>query len=175
MSVVITAVFKATIGLIVNKGRDAAAERLKEGDVTDQKFRGVIVREIEEIKTKLDSLARKDLLAAIDAFEAGLKYLYQAIDVETGETTLRQGIEDHWKETSSPSTAAAVKTVALAAWKRNMELKELNGKTKRALSEAKERFKMAREEATKAFNNEALTTFDRITAIRYRVMSTMLE
>ena len=34
---------------------------------------------------------------------------------------------------------------------------------------------MAREEATKAFNNEALDTLQRITAIRYRVMAAMFE
>ena len=84
MSSIITAVFKATIGLIVNKGRDAATELLKDGDVADQIFRGVIVRKIEDIKTKLDGLARKDLLAAIDAFETGLWYLYQALDAKAG-------------------------------------------------------------------------------------------
>ena len=39
MSSIVTAVFKATIGLLVNKGRDKAAEKLSEGDVTDQQFR----------------------------------------------------------------------------------------------------------------------------------------
>ena len=34
---------------------------------------------------------------------------------------------------------------------------------------------MAREKATEASNNEALKIFDRITAIRYRVMATVLE
>ena len=34
---------------------------------------------------------------------------------------------------------------------------------------------MAREKATEASNNEALSTLDRVTAIRYRVMATMLE
>ena len=34
-----TAVFKKTIGLLVNKGRDLAAKRLKDGDVTEQQFR----------------------------------------------------------------------------------------------------------------------------------------
>ena len=38
MSSIVTTVFKATIGLLVNKARDKAAERLKEGDVTEQKF-----------------------------------------------------------------------------------------------------------------------------------------
>ena len=57
MTSIITTVFKATIGLLVNKGRDVAAERLKDGDVTDQKFLGLIVREIDDIKSKLDGLA----------------------------------------------------------------------------------------------------------------------
>ena len=68
MSSIVTAVFKATIGLLVDKGRDKAAERLKEGDVTEQKFRSVIVREIDDIKSKLDGLSRKDLLASISFF-----------------------------------------------------------------------------------------------------------
>ena len=177
MSTIITAVFKATIGLIVNKGRDAAAERLKDGDVADQKFRGLIVREIEDIKTKLGGLARKDLLAAIDAFETGLGYLYQAIDAEAGEATTEAAgtsQEKHLKDISSPSLTAAAKTVALAAEMKRIQLNEFSVNTKRALSQAKERFKMAREEAVRAFNNEALTTFNRVTAIRYRVMATML-
>ena len=77
MSSLITAVFKATIGLVVTKGRDKLAEKLNEGDVTDQKFRGMIVREIDEIKKKLDGLARKDLLASISFFEEGIVLLYE--------------------------------------------------------------------------------------------------
>lgn len=61
----IAAVFIATISLLVNKEKDTVTERLRDGDVTQQKFRGVIVREIEEIKSRLDGLARKDLLASI--------------------------------------------------------------------------------------------------------------
>ena len=52
MSAIISAVFKATIGLIVDKGRDVAAQRLKEGDVADQKFRSLIVRDLKEIHYK---------------------------------------------------------------------------------------------------------------------------
>ena len=73
MSSIITAVFKATFGLLVNKARDKAAENLKEGDMTDKRIRDLIQREIDDIKSKLDGLARKDLVAAIDAFEAGVK------------------------------------------------------------------------------------------------------
>ena len=68
MSAIITAVFKATIGCLVDKGRDEAAKKLKDGDVTDQQFRGIIVREIDDMKSKLDGLPRKDLLASISFF-----------------------------------------------------------------------------------------------------------
>ena len=79
MSSIVTVVFKATIGLLVNKGRDKAAGRLKEGDVTEQKFRSVIVSEIDDIKSKLDGLSRKDLLASISFFEEGIELLYEVI------------------------------------------------------------------------------------------------
>ena len=46
---IVTAAYKATIGLIVDKGRDKVAEVLKEGDVTKQIFRSVIVREIDDV------------------------------------------------------------------------------------------------------------------------------
>ena len=74
--------FKATFGLLVNKARDKVAEKLKEGNVADKRIREIIQREIDDIKSKLDGLARNALLAAIDAFEAGVKYLYQAVDAD---------------------------------------------------------------------------------------------
>ena len=79
MSSILLAVFKATIGLLVNKGRDKAAEKLKEGDLTDQNLRDLIVREMYDVKSKLDGLARKDLLAAIDYFEEGLVLLSDVV------------------------------------------------------------------------------------------------
>ena len=170
MSAIITAVFKATFGLLVNKARDKAAEKLKEGDVTDKRIRDLIQREIDDIKSKLDGLVRNNLLAAIDAFEAGVKYLYQAMDADVDAAM--PGARQRGDEASSTPT---VNTVALAKEMGRMELAELNEKTKRALSHAKKRFEMAREVATHAFNNEALSTLDRIKAIRYRVMATMLE
>ena len=80
MSSIATAVFKLAIGLLVDKGRDKAAEKLKDGDVTDQKFRGLIVREIDDIKSKLDGLSRKDLVASINFFEEGIAFLYKVFE-----------------------------------------------------------------------------------------------
>ena len=166
MSSIVTAVFKATIGLLVDKGRDKAAERLKEGDVTEQRFRSVIVREIDDIKSKLDGLSRKDLLASISFFEEGIELLYEVFDKarsrsEGGKVPAVQ--------------AACAEAFALAQEMRNMELTGLDEAATRALANAKERFKDARREATRAFKNEALTTSDRILAMEYRVMATILE
>ena len=166
MSSIVIAVFKATIGLLVDKGRDKAAERLKEGDVTEQKFRSVIVREIDDIKSKLDGLSRKDLLASISFFEEGIELLYEVFDKarsrsEGGEVPAVQ--------------AACAEAFALAQEIRNVELTGLDELATRALANAKKRFKDARREATRAFKNEALTTPDRVLAMEYRVMATILE
>lgn len=57
MSSIATSVLNATISWLVAKGRDVAAEKLKEGDVTtDQKIRDLIVREVKDIKSKLDGI-----------------------------------------------------------------------------------------------------------------------
>ena len=178
MSSIVTAVFKATVGILVNKARDKAAEKLKQGDVMDQRFRDLIKREIDDIKSRLDGLSRKDLLSAIDAFEAGIRYLYQAMDAETGgyATGVRkERYDEKRKELISPSTAPSVDTVALATEMGNIQISEFSETTRAALADAEKRFHKAREDATDAFNNESLSTFDRITAIRYRIMAALLE
>ena len=81
MSSIVTALFKVTIGLLVNKGRDRAAEILKDGDVTDQRFHSLIVREIDDIKSKLDALSRVDLEASISFFEEGIALLYELFKI----------------------------------------------------------------------------------------------
>ena len=182
MSAIISAVLKGTIGLIVKKGRDVAAEKLKDGDVTDQKLRGLIVSELNDIKGKLDALSQKDLKAAVDFFGTGLKNLNGAVvamrganvSVEAGEVSERNE-EEYFHELALPSDTDPGKTIAVAAGIRNMQLTELDETTKSLLSDAQEKFRLAVENATHACNNEALSTFDRITAIRYRVMAAMLK
>ena len=182
MSAIISAVFKATIGLIVDKGRDVAAERLKEGDVADQKFRSLIVRDLKEIHHKLDALSQKDLNAAVDFFETGLGCLYKAVDtmrradISLGAAKVSErNEEDYFKQITLPSDTDPEKAIVLADGIRNMQLNELDETTKSLLSNAQKKFRLAVENATHACNNEALSTFDRITAIRYRVMAAMLQ
>ena len=165
MSSLITAVFKATIGLLVNKGRDKLAEKLNKGDVTDQKFRGLIVREIDEIKSKLDGLARKDLKTSISHFKEGIELLYEVFESARPSS-------EHKTVTEQP---ASVEAFPLSREMRKLELTSMDETATRLLSTAKERFKEARREATKAFNNEALELPDRLSAMQYRLMATILE
>ena len=166
MSSLITAVFKATIGLLVNKGRDKLAEKLNEGDVTDQKFRGLIVREIDEIKSKLDGLARKDLLASISLFKEGIELLYEVFESARSSS-------EHREITAAATVGAEQFDIAKEI--RKLELSSLDESSTRKLGRAKKRFEEARLEAMRAFSNEALELPDRLLAMQYRLMATILE
>ena len=166
MSSLITAVFKATIGLLVNKGRDKLAEKLNEGDVTDQKFRGLIVREIDEVQSKLDGLARKDLLASISLFKEGIELLYEVFE------SARSSSEDR---AITADATACVEQFDIAKEMRKLELSSLDESATRKLGRAKKRFEEARLEAMRAFSNVALELPDRLLAMQYRLMATILE
>ena len=56
-----------------------------------------------------------------------------------------------------------------------MELSSLDESATRKLGSAKKRFAEARLEAIKAFSNEALKLPDRLLAMQYRLMATILE
>ena len=79
MSAILTTVFKFTIGLAAAKARDVLAERLKGGDVADEKFRDLIVRDLKDIRSRLEALSRKDLEEAVEYFDTGLRYLPNAV------------------------------------------------------------------------------------------------
>ena len=162
MSVIITAVFKATMGWLVDKCRDEAAKKLKDGDITDQQFRGIIIREIDDLRSKLDGLSRKDLLASISFFREGVELLYEVFE----DTRSRS------KYGADAAQAACAETVSLTEGMKHLELTK---SATRKLADAKKRFESARERATDAFSNEALSPNDRILSMQYRVMATVLE
>ena len=160
MAMISTPVLQAAFGWLVNKFRDTAAEKF--GNITDQQFRKILMSEIEAMSSKLDGLSRKDLLASISFFKEGIELLYEAFD----ETRSRSEFG------ADTAQAACAEVVQLTEGMRNLELTEA---ATRKLSGAKKRFERARERATDAFSNEALSPNDRILAMQYRVMATVLE
>ena len=146
----------------MDKGRDEVVKKLKDGDVTDERFRGIIMREIDDMKSKLDGLSKKDLLASMSFFREGIELLYEVFE----ETRSRREYD------ADTAQAACAKALSLTEGMKPLQLTE---SATRKLANSKDRFKSARERATDAFSNEALSTTDRILAMQYRVMATVLE
>ena len=84
MSSLVTSVLNVTFALLRNKFRHHTAGKLK-GDTTDEKCRQLIIRELDEIKTKLDGLACKDLLSSISFLKEGVCHLKQFLDNATND------------------------------------------------------------------------------------------
>ena len=157
MSSIVTSVFNATIGWLVNKERDVTAERLKEGEMADQKIRNLIVREVEDINSKLERFSRRDLLEAVDLFKTGIKYLFEAFDVKPSDQA-SVGITD--ENLSENDLEKAMTTVSAG----KLEKMDFNETMKNFFFQAQKRFKRARHKAATASHNEALKIFERITA-----------
>ena len=175
MSEVVTGVVKLTFGFLANKIRSGIAERLKDSDVTDEECRRLIVRELDDIKSKLDGLARKDLLSSLCFLQEGVNRLYQSIfQVDSNENTAE-----------SPEQATLVEAASFTNTGPDSPINEvialinaitsLRIRSKERFKSAIESFKLAREKATEAFCNEALSIEDRIQASQIRMMTRILE
>lgn len=194
MTSVITAVFKATAGLLVSEERPrdktdkTTADKLKEDDVTHRKFCSLTVRKTDSVKSKVDRFAaRKDLLAGISFLKEGIAILYQVFEKTNGDdhytgtvqaTAAGKEKDDLVDSLQSEAALACSKTVSLVKGLNNFQLiiSELDeSAAEEALFDAKRRFEDARRKATEAFGNEALKTCDRILAMVVRVTGTILE
>ena len=155
MSFIITAILSSTVGLLWNKARNATAAKLQDGDVSDEKIREIVVREINDIKTKLDGLSRKDLLSSYCFLREGVELLNACLD--------RTEKDRSESSTMSSDVASAILNEVLELTRAVEKLKIKSG-TK--YETAKERFKDSRKKATEAFCDEALGIDDRIFAAK---------
>ena len=168
MSSIITGILNSTIGLLWNKTRDWAAVKLQHGDVTDVKIREIVVRELDDIKTKLDAFSRKDLLSSYSFLREGVELLNVCLDRSTHST------QDNRVESSTMSSDVA-SAILNEVLEMTRAVEKLKIKSCSEYKSARKRFEDARKEATKAFCNEALKIEDRIFAAKLRVVSEILE
>ena len=175
MSGPITGVLKLALGLISKKLRTYGAEKLQDGGLTDQKFRGWIVRELDDIKSKLDALSRKDLCASISFLQQGIQRLNMSCgesedrDASPSKTELQSAVSSTETTSEGPQSVTVEDAVELANAIRKLKIKS----TER-FELAKESFKEAGKEATRAFHNAALSTEERILASKVRFASGVL-
>ena len=175
MSSIVTSILSSTVGLLWNKARDSTAAKLKDGDITDEKIREIVVRDLNDIKTKLDGLSRKDLLSSYNFLQEGVDFLNVSLqNSKLDQKALTNETQDDRGETSTMPSCGQSGILSEA-----IELSQAMGKLKCSSDDeyesAKKRFKRARERATDAFSTETLVLKDRIFAAKLRIVSEMLE
>jgi hypothetical protein len=175
MTSIVTSILSSTVGLLWNNARDSTAAKLKDGDVTDAKIRTIVVRELNDIKTKLDGLSRKDLLSSYRFLKEGVDFLNVSLDKSKLEQkAVMNPTQQERGETSKMSDDVEFGILSAA-----LELSQAMGKMKiysdKEFESAKDRFKYARIRGTDAFCNEALNINDRIIAAKLRIASEILE
>ena len=168
MSSIITGILNSTIGLLWNKARDSTAAKLQQGDVTDAKIREIVVRELNDIKTKLNGLSRKDLLSSYNFLKQGVDLLNVCLDQSW------QSVEENRYESSAMSSGV-VSAILNEVSELIRVVEKIKIKSCTEFQSAKKRFKDARRKATEAFSNEALSIDDRIFAGKLQVVSEILE
>ena len=171
MSSIITAVVSSTVGFLCGKARDSAANILKDGDLTDEKLREIIVKDLTDIKSKLDCLSLKDLDSSYSFLEEGVRSLNIALDKTNKEEKASESPLNEATRVVNDSASGVLNAVLSLP----QATKRLRISSEERFVSAKDCFKASRESATHAFNNKSLSIKDRIMACKLRVVATILE
>ncbi|XP_028392542.1 uncharacterized protein LOC114517095 [Dendronephthya gigantea] len=180
MSSIVLNIVSVATGTVVNSVCDHVAGRLRHGDCTDEKCRQLIVRELDEIKTKIDGLARKDLQSSVCFLKDGLCLLNHAFEGAANDIEDNKPLDS--SEQSEDSSFALAEhddelRSQISAFNKALARspQTLTVRSKERFTSAKLSFENAYSKATEAFNNEALSTTERILATKLRVVSRMLQ
>ena len=179
MSAIVSGILNSTVGLLCSKLRDYTAQRLQEGDPSDDICRQIVVRELDDIRSKLDGLSRKDLLASLSFFKEGVTRLYNSLETSGEACDQPRTSKAHIEGATTTFEQFSVTQAERNALESAFDLSEATGNLKIASQErfklAKESFKESKKLATEAFNNVALATDDRLMASKLRIASRILE
>ena len=175
MSSIITGILSSTAGFLWSKARDSTAEKLRDGDVTDAKIREIVVRELDDIKKKLEGLSRKDLLSSCTLLEEGVDLLYLSLrKLNLQQQALTTETEDDGAKTSAMTTGVESE-ILNEVMKLSCAMEKLKLNADSECEKAKKRFEDARLKANDAFSSEALSLKDKIFAVELRMVSEILE
>ena len=161
-------ILSSTVGLVAGKVYDRLTNKLKDGDLASEQLRQIIVRDLNDIKSKLDCLSLKDLDASYSFLKEGVELLNLAIDQwnEASEGPTDEVI------TVMNDTASGILNAALSL---PQAIRKLKISSDKPFISAQDCFKASREAATHAFNNKSLSIKDRIMACKLRVAARILE
>ena len=171
MSSIITAILRSTVGLLCDKARDSAANKLKDGDLADEKLRAIIVKDLTDIKSKLDCLSLKDLDSSFSFLKEGVRLLNLVLDKSSKDEKAIESPSN--KATTAVNVSAS--GVLNAVLSLHQGIQRLKVSSEKLLASAEDCFRASRESATHAFNNKSLSIKDRIMACKLRVAARILE
>ena len=178
MSSIVTSILSSTAGLLFNKARDTTAKKLKVGDITaDAKLREIVLRDLNDVKSKMDAygLSRRDLLSSYNFLQEGVLLLNVSLDKSEDD---QKAMVNESKDTRGKASGILSGTefdILSEASELSHGIGKLKIVSRDHFKSAKKRFQVAREEATDAFCNDALSIKDRIFAAKLRVVSEILE
>ena len=175
MSFSVVEILCSTTALVCNKARDAFADNVRNRDATCAKLREMIQSDLGKIKSKLDGLCRKDLLASFNSLEVGVASLHNCLDNTDLDQkhSLKPKMQNYRAKTKETQNAVEAGGIL----KNVSDLSDAMEKPIESNTEykaAKEKFTSAQQEANSAFSNEALNIKDRIFAGKLRIASEIL-
>ena len=171
MSSIITAILSSTVGFLCGKARDSAANKLKDGDLADEKLREIIVKDLTDIKSKLDCLSLKDLDSSYSFLKEGVTFLNAALDKSSDGEKASERPSNEATRVMDDSASGVLNTVLSLP----RAIERLKISSEKLFVSAEDCFKASRESATHAFNNKSLSIKDRIMACKLRVAARILE
>lgn len=179
MSSLISGLLSSTVGLLLNKARDRTADKLQDGDVIDAKIRKIVVRELDDIKTKLNGLSRKDLLSSYSFLKEAIHLVYDCLencDESKEENKTESNLMTEACSLDAGESSGRGKFEILnETQKITLAFGKLQVESSDKFKTAKKGFQNACKEATRAFCNESLSIDDRIFAAKLRIVSKLLE
>ena len=171
MFCIITAILRSTVGLLCDKARDSAANKLKDGDLADEKLREIILKDLTDIKSKLDCLSLKDLDSSFSLLKEGVRLLNIALNKSSKDEKASEGPSNEATSVVNASASGVLNAVLSLP----QAVEKLKISSEERFVSAKDCFKASRERATDAFNNKSLSIKDRIMACKLRVVARILE
>ena len=171
MSSIIMAILRSTVGLLCDKARDSAANKLKDGDLADEKLREIIVKDLTDIKSKLDCLSLKDLDSSYSFLREGVELLNLALNKSNKDEEASEGPSNETTRGVNDSASGVFNAVSSLS----QAIQSMKVSSGKLFVSAEDCFKASRERATDAFNNKSLNIKDRIMACKLRVAARILE
>ncbi|CAB3990957.1 Hypothetical predicted protein [Paramuricea clavata] len=175
MASIVASVLNFAVGLLGNEARCATAKSLTGDDITDVKIREIVTKELDDTKTKLDDLSRKDLLSGYNFLQEGVEFLFTSLDKSKDEQKAMVNVTKDTRDKVSGIQSGTESEILSEASQLSCCIGKLKLVSRNTFKSAKKRFQEAREEATHAFWDEDLNIKDRILAAKLRVVSEILE